>query len=121
MGYLFAIDDRVQDIYASLNWAGAFLLAVLILTLTLSSSARLRRDPTLINAFAVIIAVNVLNTIYWMSNGGTSGYLDPETLPNREVCRAQAALVAGSQPAQAAAVFALCARVGPGTKMCIRC
>lgn len=46
-----------------------------------------------------------------MAVGGNIGIWESYTEPKMPLCKAQAAVLAGSQPAQAAAVFALCLRV----------
>lgn len=105
------VSATLVDTYAALNIIGIILLVFLTFTILLSPRSKLHRDPTLINAFIVLIWVNLWNIMYWMAVGGDIGIWESFSRPKFGVCIAQAAVLAGSQPAQAAAVFALCLRV----------
>ncbi|WWD21615.1 hypothetical protein CI109_106101 [Kwoniella shandongensis] len=126
--------------YGTLNLIGIACLLVLILTITLavhpkcegstrsrSSRRRAPRDPCLINAFIVLILVDVLNLLYWLAmvkytfgkkfdtlseaEAKTTFEKGGSELPHRMTCRVQAILVAGTQAAQAAAILALVIRL----------
>lgn len=104
------ITPTLEHIYAALNIVSIVLLSLLLGTILLSP--RLKRDLTLLNAFVVIGLVNLVNVLYYLVRGGhplSAG--EGEGLPAEGVCRAQACLLAGSQAAQAAAVFSMCLRV----------
>lgn len=105
------ITPTLEHVYAALNILSIVLLSILLSTIIFSK--RLKRDSTLLNAFVVIIAVDLINILYYLVRGGHP--LDDDDLvggiPAEGVCRAQACLLAGSQAAQASAVFAVCLQV----------
>ncbi|WWC68070.1 uncharacterized protein I206_101989 [Kwoniella pini CBS 10737] len=72
---------------------------------------KIQRDPCLINAFIVIILVNILNLLYWMANNGKISSEEIIYLPHPKLCRAQAILQAGSQSAQMSVVLSVVLRL----------
>ena len=108
------VAPALVDTYAALNIVGIALLTLLTITFLDSPRKRLHRDPTLINAFVVLIWVGVWNTVYWMAVGTDIGVWESFQRPERRLCKVQSYVLAGSQPAQAATVFALTLRVRPG-------
>lgn len=115
------ITPGLEHVYAALNIIGIIALAALIGTILWSR--RLKRDPTLLNTFVVIALLDFISILYYLvrrghpldspagpGTEGVGGGADG-ILPNRGVCRAQACLLAGSEAAQASAVFAMCLRV----------
>ncbi|WWC86777.1 uncharacterized protein L201_001656 [Kwoniella dendrophila CBS 6074] len=76
-----------------------------------SKNLRIQRDPCLINAFLVIILVNLLNLLYWLSNKGKINGHEILYLPHPTLCRAQAILQAGSQSAQMSVVLSVVLRL----------
>ncbi|KAK4686848.1 hypothetical protein P7C73_g3264, partial [Tremellales sp. Uapishka_1] len=110
------IRPAVFTTYITLNFVGIGLLLALVLTFLFAPKALLHRDATLINVFIVLILVNMINTMYWVGHGGTffeNGLVEEDTAHRAHtiLCKAQASLQAGSQAAQAAAVFSLCFRL----------
>ncbi|KAK8847524.1 hypothetical protein IAR55_005382 [Kwoniella newhampshirensis] len=130
--------------FAALNFIGIIGLLALVLTLTLSfypdrnagrgegrvwrrRTLRAPRDPCLINAFVVLILVDILNLLYYLAQGGrvrpklteeqvaelirAQHAVGQRTVSLYGVCRFQAVLQAGSQAAQAATILALVIRL----------
>ncbi|OCF30769.1 hypothetical protein I316_07576 [Kwoniella heveanensis BCC8398] len=105
------VSQSTVDVYAILNLLGVLLLSILVLTIAFPRRNRLRRDPCLVNAFVVIIFVNLLNLWYWMASGGSITSYEVSYLPHPRLCRAQAVLQAGSQAAQMSAVLGVVMRL----------
>ncbi|WVF69643.1 hypothetical protein IAT40_004422 [Kwoniella sp. CBS 6097] len=105
------VSQSTVNAYAILNLLGVFLLLVLVTTILLPRKNKLRRDPCLVNAFVVIILVNLLNLWYWMASAGTITSYEVSYLPHPKLCRAQAILQAGSQAAQMSAVLGVVLRL----------
>nr|XP_018265360.1 uncharacterized protein I303_01725 [Kwoniella dejecticola CBS 10117]OBR87518.1 hypothetical protein I303_01725 [Kwoniella dejecticola CBS 10117] len=72
---------------------------------------KIQRDPCLINAFIVIMLVNLLNLLYWLANHGRISSVEIIYLPHPKLCRAQAILQAGSQAAQMSVVLSVVLRL----------
>jgi len=105
------VSPALVDTYAALNIIGIALLTLLTITFLIAPRKKLHRDPTLINAFVVLIWVGVWNIVYWAAVGTDIGVWESARRPKRRLCEVQSYVLAGSQPAQAATVFALTFRV----------
>ncbi|WVQ98207.1 hypothetical protein IAU59_005329 [Kwoniella sp. CBS 9459] len=105
------VSQSTVNVYATLNLLGIALLLILVLTILLPRKNKLRRDPCLINAFFVIILMNLINLWYWMASGGSITSYEVSYLPHPKLCRAQAVLQAGSQAAQMSAVLGVVIRL----------
>lgn len=111
------ITPALEHTYATLNILSITLVSILLVTIT--ASKRLKRDPTLLNAFVVLVVVDFVNILYYIVRrgdplaGNKDGVEDGDGvgLPAMGVCRGQACILAGSQAAQAAAVFGICLQV----------
>lgn len=108
---------EIVHLYVALNILGIVLLLALIITIAFSrrGGSRIKRDPTVLNCYLIIILVNFIEILYWLVlHGDFRDAYRPGAPPFPNLCIAQACILAGAQAAQAAAVFAMLMRVGLG-------